>query len=121
MSPSHSEEVSGIIFRFINGATPASRDFLSHYERDPGNDSNHSPCKARGLSVLRSYQHCAEMRQGVPALRKKKIAVGELSGGVGLIAGTPSKVCEGHCTWWRGVTAEVVYGLFSTVTEPAIA
>jgi hypothetical protein len=116
--PAQAAEVSGSIYRFINGRAPLSKDFLSHYERDPGKEWGNTECNARGLSVLRSIEDCAQMRKGVPAMRKKRIAVGTLSGGVGLIAKTPSNTCEGHCTWWRSGPPEEICGLFAAVPEP---
>lgn len=116
--PSHSAETSGSLFRFINGRVPAVRDFLSHYERDPNANAEHDPCLARGLSVLKTYEDCNIMRKGVPALRKKRIAVGEPQGASGLLAGTPSRTCEGHCTWWRSVAPTDVVSLFATLSEP---
>lgn len=116
--PSHSAEASGSLFRFINGRTPALRDFLSHYERDPNANVDHDPCLARGLSVLKTYEDCNIMRKGVPALRKKRIAMGKPQEASGLLAGTPSRTCQGHCTWWRSVAPADVVLLFTTLSEP---
>lgn len=115
--PSVAIELSGTIYRFINGADPSERDFQSHYERHPEKDWGTDACKARGLSVLRSTADCGEMRKAIPALRKKRVAVAALSVRVGLIAPTPSRSCEGHSTWWRALQPSAVVGLFTTVAE----
>ena len=117
--PSGAANVSGEIFRFISGRTPTVKDFVSHYERDPEKEWGQADCISRGLSVLRTLEDCSVMRKGIPAMRKKKIAVGSSIDGHGVIAGTPSMNCEGHCTWWRSTPPESVVGLFSTVSEAA--
>lgn len=116
--PAHSTETSGSLFRFINGRTPAARDFLSHYERDPSGNFEHDPCLARGLSVLKTYEDCNVMRKGIPALRKKQIATGAPQGSSGLLAATPSRTCNGHCTWWSGITPTDAVSIFKTFLEP---
>lgn len=116
--PSHANAVQGTIYRFINGSTPADRDFLSHYEREPAKDWGVEACKARGLSVLRTWSDCGLMRKAVPALRKKKVAIAEVATPVGLIATTSSNSCAGHCTWWRSIPPDQIRPLFSTCLEP---
>ena len=111
-------ELVGTVYRFINGRNPVDRDFLSHYEKNP-NGTWADACKARGLSVLRTISDCGEMRDAVPALRKKRLAVADISGGVGLIARTPSGSCQGHCTWWRNPAPRAVTALFATLDESA--
>lgn len=113
--PPSAEELTGTVFRFINGATPVEKDFKSHYERNPGSDWGHQACMARGLSVLRTLADCAAMKEAIPALRKKRIAVAEIESSIGVIAPTPSNSCDGHCTWWRSVAPSAVVPLFSTV------
>ena len=113
--PSSAHEMSGLIYRFINNNTPKDKDFLSYYERDP---EEHDNCKARGLSVLKTYADCLEMRKGIPALKKKKIATGTLPTGSGVINKTPSFNCVNHHTWWRFLPVSTVAPLFSTLTEP---
>lgn len=112
--PATAEEAIGIVYRFINGNNPNSKDFISHYERDPIENNN---CQARGLSVLRSFDACEIMRQGVPALRRKKIALGTLPNGVGVIKITPSVTCSEHYTWWRFSKPESISPLFKTFNE----
>jgi len=116
--PSDAVEVSGIIYRFINGTKPVPRDFVSHYEREPNKDWGKNGCKARGLSVLRNMDDCNLMRKAIPALRKKRIATATVTTTVGLIAVTPSESCKGHCTWWRAPNPDDVAGFFSTVIDP---
>ena len=115
--PESADELVGDVFRFINGKTPADRDFLSHYERDNSSDYGANACKARGLSVLRSLHDCHLMRIAVPALRKKRIAHAGISTNVGLVAPTPSLSCTGHSTWWRHPSPSDVCRLFVTFEE----
>lgn len=115
--PPHAVELTGTVFRFINGRSPADVDFLSHYERKPDGDWGHDPCKARGLSILRSIEDCQTMRSGVPALRKKRIAIASISGSAGVIANTPSHTCEGHKTWWRTTPPSTLTPLFTRIEE----
>jgi hypothetical protein len=115
--PSSAAELAGTVFRFINGRTAAERDFISHYERDPGKDWGDDGCKARGLSILRTWADCEVMRKAVPALRKKQVAHAEITTPVGLVAGTPSNSCAGHCTWWRSPPPAAVHPLFAVFDE----
>lgn len=115
--PPNAIEMSGTVYRFINGANPAERDFQSHYERQPDKSWGEEACKARGLSILRTTADCGDMRKAIPALRKKRIAMATVTTAVGLLATTPSISCNGHCTWWRAPKPAEVVGLFSTVTE----
>jgi hypothetical protein len=115
--PPHAAELKGTIYRFINGKAPADVDFLSHYERKPAGDWGHAPCIARGLSVLRSVEDCHTMRAGVPALRKKRIAVASFKEPAGLIASTPSHTCEGHNTWWRTTPPSSLTLHFTNIEE----
>lgn len=114
-------DVSGPVYRFINGRAPADRDFESHYERNAAKDWDADACVARGLSVLRNWSDCMIMRKAVPALRKKRVAVAMVVSPVGLIAPTPSNSCAGHCTWWRSLAPGQVRPLFSTFQEPSEA
>lgn len=111
--PADAMQLSGIVFRFINGRSPTEKDFWSHYERNPVGDWSRNPCIARGLSVVRTTEDCGIMREGIPALRKKEIAVANIDTQVGPIANTPSGNCLGHFTWWRAVPAVEVVALFS--------
>lgn len=115
--PSHAVELTGTVYRFINGRSPADVDFLSHYERKPDRDWGNDTCKAMGLSVLRSIEDCQTMRAGVPALRKKRIAVASINGSAGVIASTPSHACEGHKTWWRTTPPSFLIPLFTRIEE----
>lgn len=115
--PSEAIDLNGTVYRFINGANPAERDFQSHYERQPDKDWGAEACKARGLSVLRTPADCGEMRKAIPALRKKRVAMATVTTPVGLIATTPSHSCDGHSTWWRALQPSEVVGLFTTVAE----
>lgn len=114
--PPEATELSGQIFRFINGPAPVDWDFLSHYERRPAGEWGDA-CKARGISVVRTYEDCQIMRAGVPALRKKRLAVASIESSVGLISNSPSGTCQGHCTWWRSSPAGEVKLLFANFAE----
>jgi hypothetical protein len=112
-------ELAGTVYRFINGRGPVDNDFMSHYERSPKTEWGGNACKARGLSIVRTWADCSLMRAGVPALRKKRIAVAEVTTTVGLVANTPSQSCAGHCTWWRNPSPEQVRPLFAMFDEPS--
>lgn len=116
--PVHATNLAGPVFRFINGTVPADRDFVSYYERDPGKDWGSQACQARGLSVVRTWADCGLMRKAIPALRKKRVAIAQVSTPIGLIAITPSNSCSGHSTWWRASTPSDVRPLFQTYDEP---
>jgi hypothetical protein len=115
--PNNSIELNGSVYRFINGANPTERDFYSYYERQPDKDWGVDACKARGLSVLRTFADCGEMRKAIPALRKKRVAKASISIATGLVASTPSNSCEGHCTWWRSLQPSDVVEFFTTFDE----
>jgi hypothetical protein len=115
--PSSATQLSGTVYRFINGVAPAEKDFLSHYERNPEKAWEAEACKARGLSVLRTFSDCGLMRKAIPALRKKRVAIAEISTPVGSVAVTSSNSCSDHCTWWRAPQPSEVVALFTTVLE----
>jgi hypothetical protein len=115
--PTEATELVGIVYRFINKQELTDWDFLSHYERAPHANWSHSPCNCRGLSVVRTSQDYAAMRDAVPALRKKKIAIADINSSVGVISTTPSNSCNDHCTWWRSPTAAEVRAMFNVLDE----
>ena len=117
--PAAANDLAGTVYRFINGATPADRDFVSYYEREPARDWGADACKARGLSVIRTWADCGLMRKAIPALRKKRIAVANVETQIGVLATTPSNSCAGHGTWWRAPTPGEVRSLFATFDEPS--
>ena len=120
--PPDSVDLAGTVYRFINGAAPADRDFVSsYYEREPEKDWGKEGCKARGLSVLRTWADCRVMRKAIPALRKKRVGVAQVSAPIGLVSNTPSQSCTGHCTWWRAPKPSEVRPLFTTFDEPSEA
>ncbi len=110
--PGNATDVSGLVYRFIGGRNAREKDFTSHYERNPSANWE-DPCKARGLSVVRTILDCYAMRDAVPSLRPKLAVVANVETKVGLIAPTPSNSCDGHCTWWRDAPPEEVYKLFT--------
>ena len=115
--PTGSLDLVGTAFRFINGSIPVDNDFTSHYERAPLKSWGNA-CQARGLSILHTWGDCGLMRDAVPALRKKKIAIADISTTVGVFASTPSLSCAGHSTWWRAIPPDQVRPLFTTFVEP---
>lgn len=115
--PQAALQMSGTVYRFINGRIPSENDFASHFEREPSKVWLPNECQARGLSVVKTLEDCNAMRAGVPALRKKRIAKGSLNTTDGLVAPTPSKTCEGHCTWWRHKAPSEVQRIFKLVEE----
>lgn len=117
--PTHASNLAGTVFRFINGAAPADRDFESYYERNPEKVWGGQACQARGLSVVHTWSDCRIMRKAIPALRKKRLAVAEVSTEIGLVAITPSNSCAGHHTWWRAPATYEVRSLFRTFDEPS--
>lgn len=119
--PSHASKLAGAVFRFINGSSPADRDFVSYYEREPEKDWGTQACQARGLSVVHTWSDCDLMRKAIPALRKKRVALAQITTHVGLVANTPSNSCKGHSTWWRAPTPGEVRPLFQTFDEPSEA
>jgi hypothetical protein len=116
--PASAAELTGTVFRFINGRTAGDRDFMSHYERDPEKDWGDDGCIARGLSILRTWGDCEVLRKAVPAMRKKRLVHAEIATPVGLVASTPSNNCKGHCTWWRNPSPSTVLPLFSVFNGP---
>ena len=114
--PSNSIALVCNVYRFTNRRTPCDADFLSHYERKPDTDWK-DPCQARGLSVLRTIADCLTMQDGVPALRKKCIAVATISVSVGVIVKTPSQTSSEHHTWWRSAPVATVLPLFASLNN----
>lgn len=119
--PASAVDLAGTVYRFVNGRSPVNSDFTSHYERDPTKDWGVDACKARGLSILRTWEDCQIMRRGVPALRKKRVAVAGIETSVGLVAVTASNSCDGHCTWWRHSSPESVRPFFQMFAEASQA
>ncbi|MDD5214773.1 MAG: hypothetical protein PHQ03_04425 [Methylococcales bacterium] len=108
--PSQAKDVEGEIFRFTTRNTPHHRDFLSHYELGIGEG-----CQAMGLSVFLSIEACEEMKDKVPAMRKKKIASADLNSKHGRFAHTPSTNSKRHMTWWVSSNLKEPWTLFSNV------
>ena len=119
--PAHASNLAGAVFRFINGTAPADKDFVSYFERDTAKDWGTQACQARGLSVVRTWSDCGLMRKAIPALRKKRVAVAQVSTQIGLVASSPSNSCSGHSTWWRAPPPSEVRSLFQTFDESSEA
>ncbi|MFB2775608.1 hypothetical protein [Shewanella xiamenensis] len=119
--PDGAEDVSGVVFRLTNRATPKHKDFLSYYELKPGEDWGQKACQARGLSVYTSEEDCKASISMVPALRKKKICVAELRSESGVIAPTPSKNSYNHKTLWPLISAQDLAEIFMPMDTQKVA
>ena len=107
----------GVLFRFINRNNPVPRDFRSYYELDPEKDWGEQACQARGLSVVKCALGVKEMRDAIPALRRKKVSKAVISMECGMLANTPSSSSERHCTWWIPASLENPEEMFETANE----
>jgi hypothetical protein len=102
--PKESVAASGEFYRFIHPShkSPQADDFLGWLIEYPDRpyDSNIPECQAYGTSVYPTLDAIKNMRTRVKALRKKKIARGELNSNFGVIQNTPSQNEKSHHTWW---------------------
>lgn len=108
---------NGDLFRFINRNNPQSRDFKSYYEMSPEKDWGNKACQARGLSVLKCALGVEEMRDAIPALRRKKVSKAIISSVDGMLANTPSSSSQRHCSWWVPASLGNLDQLFVTANE----
>lgn len=106
----------GILYRFINRNNPIAKDFKSYYELEPTKDWGAQACQARGLSVLKGLTGVYEMRDAIPALRRKKVSSAKVSHIHGLLADTPSTSSKRHCTWWISSALSNPEDLFQTTS-----
>jgi hypothetical protein len=110
----------GILYRFINRNEPQSRDFESYYDKDPKKDWGEDACLARGLSVVKCSLGVKDMRNAIPALRKKKISRANITSNCGILANTPSSSSGRHCTWWVSKSISNPQELFEAVNMSEI-
>lgn len=113
--PYNAKDIEGIVFRFTARNTPHQRDFLSFYEISPDKEWGLDACQAMGLSVFPSTEACEEMKDKIPAMRKKKIASANLNRNYGKFANTPSTNSKRHMTWWVSCNLSEPWALFSNV------
>lgn len=119
--PDNAEDVSGVVYRFTNRTNPKHKDFLSYYELKPTENWGEKACQARGLSVYTSEEDCKTALAAMPALRKKRLCVAELSSEAGVIAHTPSKNHHNHKTLWPLVSAQDLAEIFAPKDTAKIA
>jgi hypothetical protein len=112
--PENAYLYNGVLFRFINKSNPVARDFKSYYEITPEKEWGDQACQARGLSVVKSLTGVSEMRNAIPALRRKKVSSATISHIHGLLADTPSSSSKRHCTWWMPSSLINPENLFQT-------
>ncbi|MEQ6886604.1 hypothetical protein [Salicola sp. Rm-C-2C1-2] len=110
--PEESELATGRIYRFVSGEAPTHDDFVSLQLENPTNSYGRMACQACGLSVFRDWAVCLYSQKVVPALKKKKIAFGDLTPDHGAVMPTPSKMTERHHTWWLPDTVDAPEDLF---------
>lgn len=91
---------TGDLYRFINRNNPVPKDFKSYYDINPTKNWGGKACQARGLSVVKCGLGVLEMRDAIPALRKKKVSKASISNNCGMLGDTPSSSSKRHCTWW---------------------
>lgn len=113
--PSTATETSGEVYRFTNKTQPINKDFISYYELNPTKDWGNDECQAKGLSIFITLEDCLEAAEIIPALKKKKIAVGKLKNSTGAVASTPSTKNKNHKTLWPLIDANILSSLFSNV------
>lgn len=108
---------NGELYRFINRSNPVSKDFRSYYDKDPKKDWGEQACQARGLSVVKCALGVKEMRDAIPALRRKKVSKATITSSCGMLANTPSSTSQRHCTWWVPVSIVDPERLFVAANE----
>jgi hypothetical protein len=98
--PNMAHYYTGVLYRFINRNHPVPKDFKSKYDINPTEKWGRMACQARGLSVVKSGLGVKDMRDAIPALRKKKVSKASISNNCGMLGDTPSSSSKRHCTWW---------------------
>lgn len=104
--------VSGKVIRLTNRSNPKSKDFCSYYEQNPNHNWGEQSCQARGLSVYTSEEEYKYAISVVPALKRKKVCIAELSPKDGVIASTPSTNNPRHKTYWPLLSNEQLSEIF---------
>lgn len=96
--PDSADETSGVVYRYVATASPASSDFVPLAELEPDRNFGSRRCQAVGLSVLRGLGDARARR--IPAFRNHRIASIILHATDGRIKATPTRRQPTHCTWW---------------------
>lgn len=109
--PTSAETSLGKVYRFIyiDHDIPLAKDFLSWREINPDKPcpATLTECQVCGVSVLKSINDARSAHRKVPALRKKKLALGNLTPDLGRIQNTPATgTGKSHHTWWLCKKAE---------------
>lgn len=113
--PDDAGDLTGDVYRLVDGNPPSDWDFQSKHQRSQSL-SKAGDCLACGLSILRSWTDAERLKQRIPGMRKKSIAVGIIPEPLGKTKATPTRNQAGHHTWWvpDGVEVKVLF----TVIEP---
>lgn len=102
--PQDAKAPSCQVYYLVSNDPPIARDFLSIREKSPQHEPfqpNEKECEACGLSVFAEIEGIQLARKVSSALRKKKLAIGDLTPKVGLIKNTPSnRTGDSHHTLW---------------------
>ena len=98
--PAVAEDANGSVYRLTSGEEPREGDFISWKQRDPERDFGDRECRACGLSVYMDLGDAQRLRSRIPAMKRKRIAIGELEPVAGKILPTPSAGGGSHHTWW---------------------
>src|SRR5262245_17606249 len=113
--PSDTEPTNGPVYRFIQDNPPADADFVCHALLLPERNWGLHRCKACGLSVYKTIDGCEQARRVVPALKKKRVAIGNLTPAHGQLGATPSAKNPHHHTWWVPTSVLKPCELFTVV------
>lgn len=111
--PTDAEPASGQYYRLVANDPPKESDFYSHLDwQERGRFRGREwPDRriAAGVSVFKVRAEAEKLKAAVPAMRNKKIALGDVTGS-GRMKNTPSHTGPSHHTWWRPVGDEAWKG-----------
>lgn len=103
--PAEAKPAAGRSYRLVNQIPPTPEDFQSTYEDDRARDFGEMFWMACGTSLYTNVQDSIKVRARYKALRKKLVAVGDLSPPMGMMQATPSRAAATHLTVWFCTTA----------------
>lgn len=107
--PNSAQPPPGQVYRFINSDSPQPEDFHSWREQhlDQSCPKGVTECQACGLSVFTTREGVCIALRRKPFLRRKQIAIGQLTTENGVLLHTPSKgTGDNHHTWWIPINIE---------------
>jgi hypothetical protein len=105
-------ECDATVFMLSRQVPLAPDDCLSQAERGRANHvQGAGACTRHGLSVFKNLADCLHLRSVFPQLGPHVVQA-TLRRDHGVLAETPSKTSNGHCTWWPFVEVER-HALFS--------